>query len=122
MDSVRAFFPKIRTFFLILKKEQGRSLPSPLPFLENQKMSPDFGKKDPDSIHLWVKFSIRNVVSKVSRGNTPKIFPAGPFFLVYVMKCLLTCLIPRWDQQGCIRNGDDVNDEYDEYKLAHTYM
>ena len=31
---------------------------SPLPFFENQKSCPDFGKKCPDSVHLWVKYSI----------------------------------------------------------------
>ena len=31
---------------------------SPLPFFESQKKCPDFGKRGPYSIHLWVKFSI----------------------------------------------------------------
>ena len=33
-----------------------------LPFFENRKKRFDFGKKAPNSIHLWIKFSIQNVV------------------------------------------------------------
>ena len=31
----------------------------PLSFSENQKKCPDFGKKGPNCVHLWVKFSIQ---------------------------------------------------------------
>ena len=31
---------------------------SPLPCFKNQKKCPDFGKKDPDFVAFWVKFSI----------------------------------------------------------------
>ena len=58
----------------------------PLPFFENRKKHPDFGKEGPDSVHLWVKYSIQNVVLRVSRRKNSKIFPAGPFFLVFLTK------------------------------------
>ena len=35
---------------------------SPLPFLENHKKCPGFGKKGPDFIHPEVKFTIQNIV------------------------------------------------------------
>ena len=34
---------------------------SPAPFW-NRKKCPNFGKKGPDCVHLWVNFLIRNVV------------------------------------------------------------
>ena len=42
---------------------------------ENRKKCPDFGKKGPDCVHLWVKFSIQNVVLRVSRRKNLKMFP-----------------------------------------------
>ena len=52
--------------------EQGvRSL---LPFFDNQKKCPEFGKKVPDSVLFWVKFSIQNVVLRESRRKYSKIF------------------------------------------------
>ena len=57
---------------------------SPLPFFENRKKYPDFGKQGPDCVDLWVKFSIQNLVLRVfRRKKTPKCFPAEPFFLVF---------------------------------------
>ena len=45
----------------------------PLPFLKIKKV-PDFGKKSPDCVHLWIKFSIQNVVLRVSqRKNSQKV-------------------------------------------------
>ena len=52
----------------------GRGEISPALF-ENQKSCPDFGKKGPDSVHLWVKFSIQNAVSRISRRKNSKTFP-----------------------------------------------
>ena len=43
-------------------------------FSENRKRCPDFGKKGRDCIHLCVKFSIQNVVLRVSRRRYSKIF------------------------------------------------
>ena len=48
----------------------------PLPFFENQRKCPNFEKKGPDCVHLWVKFFIRNVVLTVF-----KIFPCRAFFV-----------------------------------------
>ena len=40
-------------------------------FFENRKRFPDFGKKDPDCVHLW--FPIQNVVLRVSRRKNSKM-------------------------------------------------
>ena len=37
----------------------------PLPFFENQKKCPDFGKKCPDCVHPKVKFAIQDVVLSI---------------------------------------------------------
>ena len=50
---------------------------APQTFFENRKKCPDFGKMFPD---LWVKFSIQNVVLRVSRTKKFKIFHCGGFF------------------------------------------
>ena len=47
---------------------------------ENQKKCPDFGKKGPDCINHWVKFSVQNVVLRVSRRKNSKMFPCGNCF------------------------------------------
>ena len=52
----------------------------PLPFFENQKTCIDFGKKGPNCVHPWVKSSIQNVVLRVCRRKSSKIFPCGTFF------------------------------------------
>ena len=51
-----------------------------LPFSENWKKVPWFWKKCPDSVLPWVKFSVQNVVLKISMKKTPKFFPVVPFF------------------------------------------
>ena len=40
----------------------GRGEGPPLFFSENHKKCPDLGKKGPDCVHLWAKFSIQNVL------------------------------------------------------------
>ena len=57
----------------------GRGRP-PLAFFENRKKCPDLGKKGPDCIDLWVKFSIQNVVLRISRTKNSKMLPCGTFF------------------------------------------
>ena len=47
---------------------------------ENQKWRPDFGKKDLDCVHLWVKFSIQNILLGVSRRKNSKMFPCEALF------------------------------------------
>ena len=37
-----------------------------LVFSKNRKKCPDFGKKDPHCVHLQFKFSIQNIVLRVS--------------------------------------------------------
>ena len=41
---------------------------------ENRKKCPDFGKKGPDCVQFWVKFSIQNVVLRLSTGKISKMF------------------------------------------------
>ena len=65
---------------------------SPL-FFKNRKKCHGFWKKSPDNVQLWVKFSIQNVVLRISTKKTPKCFPAGPLFLVFLTKFLSNCLI-----------------------------
>ena len=55
-------------------REEPLSSASPALF-ENQNKCPDFGKKDPDCAYLWVKFSIQNVVLRVSWKKNSKMFP-----------------------------------------------
>ena len=57
----------------------GRPTPS-LPFFENRRECPEFGKKGPDCVHHWVTFFIQNVVSKVSRRKISNIFHYRVFF------------------------------------------
>ena len=40
-----------------------------------------FAKKGPACVHPSVKFTIQNIVLRVSRRKNSEIFPAGPFFL-----------------------------------------
>ena len=46
----------------------------------NRKKCRESEKKGPDCAHLWVKFSIDNVVLRVSRRKSAKIFPCGVLF------------------------------------------
>ena len=46
----------------------------PCLFLKIEKKNPDFGGKDPDCVHLQVKFAIQNVVLRVSRRKSSKYF------------------------------------------------
>ena len=63
-----------------------------LPFFENRKKCPDLGKKSPNCVHPWVESFIQNVVLRVStKKKTPKFFPAGSFFLVFLTKSLSKC-------------------------------
>ena len=63
----------------------GIKVQCPFPKIEKK---PWFWKKYPDRVHLWVKFSIQNVILRVSRRK--KCFPGGTFFL-FLTKYLSTC-------------------------------
>ena len=63
-----------------------RGVRPPLPFFENQKKCPDFGKKGPNCVHPWVESSIQNVVLRVSRRKSSTIFPWGAFSCVFDKK------------------------------------
>ena len=45
----------------------------PCPFWKSKKC-PDFEKKDPDCVHLWVKLSIQNLDVRVSRRKNSQNF------------------------------------------------
>ena len=94
---------------------QGRKLGKAYPSLFwKSKKGPWFLKKGPDCVHLWVNFSIQDVVLRVSRrknsshlakwlsvrlgtkrvrvpSHSPKYFPVGSIFLVFLTKCLSKC-------------------------------
>ena len=71
-------------------QQQGEGGRPPLPFFKSHKKCPDFGKNGSDSVHLSVKISIQNVVLWVSR-KPPKFYPAMPFFLKFLTRCLSKC-------------------------------
>ena len=68
------------------KRELGRAYPAL--FWKSKKVSWFLGGKA--LIHLWVKFSIKNVILRVSRRKKSKTFPCScsAFFLVFLTKCL----------------------------------
>ena len=49
----------------------------PLPFFVNGRKCPDFGKKGFNCVYPWVKSFIQNVVLRVTRRKSSKIFPCG---------------------------------------------
>ena len=55
---------------------------------ENRKKCQDVRKKDPDSIHHWVKFSIQNIYLGVSRRKNSHDFSMWDLFLVFLTKYL----------------------------------
>ena len=65
-------------------QQGGEGRRPPLPFFENRKKCPNFGKKGPNGVHLWVKSSIQNVVLRVYRTKSFRIFPTGSFFLGFI--------------------------------------
>ena len=44
-----------------------------------------------DFVHPYVKFTIQNVVLRVSKRKNFKMFPCGVFFLEFLTKCLWKC-------------------------------
>ena len=65
--------------------------PPLLYFLKFEKDALILEKKGLDCVHLWVKFSIQNVVQEYLGEKASKMFSAEPFFVVLLMKCLLKC-------------------------------
>ena len=61
------------------------------PFLKIKKKCPDFAQEGPDCVHPQVKFTIQNVVLRVSRRKNSEIFPAGSFFLEFLAERLWKC-------------------------------
>ena len=61
---------------------------------ENQKKCPEFGKKDPDCIHHWVKFFIQDIVLRVFWRKKLKIFHCGAF-LCFWRNVYQSALVPQ---------------------------
>ena len=83
----------------------GRAEASPALFWKLKKVA-WFWKKVLDCVHLWVKFSIQNVVLRVSRRKSSKSFSVGPFLHKFLRKCLSKCpnsMKPSlpWKISGC---------------------
>ena len=81
-------FVKTNTFVVLMKTPFfGRNVHKwgrpPLPSFKNRKKVPRFWKKGPNCVHPWVESSIQNVVLRVSRGKSSKIFSCGAFFCVF---------------------------------------
>ena len=81
--------------------------PPLLYFLKFEKDALILEKKGLDCVHLWVKFSIQNVVSRVGE-KTLKCFPAGLLFLVFLKKSILNSTSSTnlshplpWKMSGC---------------------
>ena len=55
-----------------------------------ERTCPDFRKNGSCCVYLWVKFSIQNVVLRVSRRKN-KVFQLGFFFLAFLTKYLSKC-------------------------------
>ena len=72
------------------------------------------GKKGPDSVYFWVKYSIQNVVLGVPWILRLHNFPCGAFCLVFLTKFLMKCPNsakppPPWKISGCAPvPSDDV--------------
>ena len=56
---------------------------------ESTKKCNDFGKKGPNCAYYWVKFSIHNVILRVSRRKNSKLFRCRASFSCILTKCLL---------------------------------
>ena len=53
------------------------------------KKCPGFGEKGPDFVHPEVRFTIENIVLRVSRTKSSNIFCCRTIFLDFLRKCLL---------------------------------
>ena len=91
---------------LVFKRATAGGGRPPLTIYNNWKKYLDFWKKCPDYVLPWVNFSIQNVVLRVSMKKTPKFYPMGSFFLLFLTKCLSKCpnsMKPPlpWKYSGC---------------------
>ena len=89
-----------------------------------RKKCSNFGKKGPDCVYHWVKFSVENVVLRVSRIKTPKCFPAGPLFLVFFTKCLSKCTsstMPAYSSETLLRHIQTYSGIFSIQCNAHIF-
>ena len=77
----------IKVFHIRRTTTGGRGRP-PYPLLKIIKKCPGFGKKDPDSLHPEVKYTIQNIVYEYLGQKAPTFSAAGPFILDFLRKCL----------------------------------
>ena len=80
--------------FIIRRATRGGGGRLPLPFFENKKKCRDFRKKGPDCVHPYVKFTIQNVVLRVSKRKNFNIFPCL-FFWNFWQNVYQSALISR---------------------------
>ena len=117
--NLRSFclFYRKRCFSCFLLLLEGEGEASPAFFFENRKKCLNFWKKGPNCVNPWVESSTQNVVLRVSRRKSSKIFLGGPFFFVVLTKSLLKCsnstksLLP-WKVSGCARV---LNNNFNEH-------
>ena len=57
------------------------------PFFKIKKIALILEKKGPNCIHPWIKSSIQNVVLRLSRRKSSRIFPCEAFF---------SCVFEEW--------------------------
>ena len=69
----------------------GRGEASPAVFQKSKKRCPDFRRKGLHCVHPYVKFTIQNVVLRVSKRKTSQFFLTGPFFLEFLTIRLSEC-------------------------------
>ena len=63
----------------------------PFSLFQNWKKYPDFGKKDPNCVHLWVESIIQNVVLRLSSRKGFKLVSCRAFFLALLTRSLSKC-------------------------------
>ena len=82
--------------------QQGRRGEVSPALFENWEKCHDFGKKYRDCVHHWVKFSIQNLVLRVSRRKKSKMFFCGAFFfLCFWWNLYQSALVPHQTCPSC---------------------
>ena len=69
-------------------RDQGRKERHPRPFLKIEKRVLIFV---PDSVHLWIKYFIQNVVLRGSTKKNSRMFPCGASFSRFLTKSQSNC-------------------------------
>ena len=67
----------------------------PCPFLKIERSALNLEKRNPDCVHLCVKFSIQNIILRVSRRKNSKMFHCRAFFLVFLCNGFRSALVSQ---------------------------